>query len=1632
MRGVQVPKNYRAVLVSLICLMCLNVLVHGAEAPPKGVPENKKPTVAVTAPPVPSAKRGYVLIARPEGPIKGGWVGALMEQYFYFRFGISPDVQVVTLDSLIRQIPQYINSTQPLFKENYDGIIKKYKVNFILSQNYDLSKDEKTIQHYLEILSVKDNTTIAELEKSYPIVSIAEQLDSIAQWVYQTTKAPLGEHGKRFFAMRVLPEREKTLRELGRAMELSRGTQGVAAGIAGDNIIKTISKDSRALVANYCAALCFARANAADKAVGQMKEILDVVPGYAALYPLICHYSLLAKRYAEVISYAEKAETMKASSLALLIEKAAAQEALGQNSGMLVTYKQILDHRNNEPTALLFFARYYNLQNRPAEALDFIERALAGNSPNAAVQIEKGKSLFGLKRYDEALVLLTKYISTAKTDPVPHEYLGDILLGKGKVDQAVIHYQNALQINPASYSLTIKAVDCLQRIGRYPEAFALLLEAVPKFSDSAAIERKAGLLALRIADTASAQQYLEKYASLEEKDGPALLALANIYAKKGVQQKALYYYNKSLPLLEDQNPCKLSLARFYLKREESAPAIKLLNEILTANPAYPEANLVLGDAYYLVGDAKNALNFYLKARQQKSVDLSVLAKIAWLMYATGARQQAVVEYEKLIAQDSADATPFYRIAMYYYTQKNIAKAEANFQRGARLRPPDPATALELGDAAYSAGKAARAAEFYSIVVKNEPGREDVWNKLAAINLTLGKDSAAAEGYLKLFGIAPAKYLSNCADAGRLFEKHALDERARAAYTAFLEHNGIDPGVIIALARLEYKEKRYDRVVTLLKPLQKPNTSDTAVLRMLADAYYSLERWPEATAVYTQLVNARPADRDILEKAALASQQTGNAALTLDCYLLLLKQPDKGKNCEYAWTIAQLYEQQEKGGQALAQYQKNIELFPTDIRNYVRAIKLMEGTAGADQIFAIAQRAVALPDAPVSLLKKMAQGYAQKSDIVNADIWFKRYCEKQPEDYTAWSAWGTLYFNKKEYAAAIEPFKMALKGMPGDRELLYRLGVCFKTIGLSSKKTEEVQTAIDYLAKAHTLDGKNVVALAPLLAECYRFVKNNQMLITTLMEWRTAEPQNYAVLQELGTLLAQEGRAADAIKALEAASALKPQDVALHLTLADAYRNKGDKTGNLTHLQAAVKFAASNPEIHRQLARHYAADKDYAKAEGEYIRLLALNTRDTSALAEYSQVLQNQNKNKEALQQLDNLLKVDDKNPAAFLRYSRLARTTGQTNLAAKAARRAVALAPQSAEAAAWAGAILIETGSPDSARLYLEKAVTLDQSCVDCYRSLGDLYLADGKFKAAANAYTNALAAGKPNPSIELKLGKVFAFNADYTNARDAFLRVLSADPANSEARSRLVHSLVRLGDIARAKTEAQGMGSGEKKNGWVTMIEAEMKEVDGVYDAAYLSYSVANRLLPDDGSPEAGCGRIKMAKKEFSTAIEFYAKATAKEPYNLEYYFAMGQAYEAINEFGSASSVYAEIVQKQPGFPDIHYTMARVLARQHDFVGAIKVIKQGLSADPQSAKLNYMLGEQYRATDKPKGAITAYDEAARVGGKEMNDANRRIGLLYYHKLIDNVNALKYLKKYVKNGGVDKEVDETIRKIEGK
>ena len=108
--------------------------------------------------------------------------------------------------------------------------------------------------------------------------------------------------------------------------------------------------------------------------------------------------------------------------------------------------------------------------------------------------LHKAHQLYLDRCYDQAEVLVRGASALDETRAYPHLLLGDILLHRGRMAEAVEHLERAHQINPEEAATVSKLGEAYLRQGRRKDAQQMLQRAVDEFEEGSPHRRRASSL----------------------------------------------------------------------------------------------------------------------------------------------------------------------------------------------------------------------------------------------------------------------------------------------------------------------------------------------------------------------------------------------------------------------------------------------------------------------------------------------------------------------------------------------------------------------------------------------------------------------------------------------------------------------------------------------------------------------------------------------------------------------------------------------------------------------------------------------------------------------------------------------------------------------------------------------------------------------------------------------------------------------------------------------------------------------------------------------------------------------------------------------------------------------------------
>jgi tetratricopeptide (TPR) repeat protein len=249
--------------------------------------------------------------------------------------------------------------------------------------------------------------------------------------------------------------------------------------------------------------------------------------------------------------------------------------------------------------ALIGCARKQVSYWRNSEAL--WTHTLACTSDNALAHTNLGLALFQKESVDEAMVQYQEALQINPDDVLAHNDLGNALLKKGHVDKAMVQYQEALRINP----------------------------------DFALAHNNLGLALFKKGDVDEAMVQYQKALQINPDYALARNNLGFALFQKGRVDEAIVQYQEALKI----NPhINLHIAQVHdnlgnalFKRGDVDEAIAQFQKALQIDPDNEGAHSHLGSALLIKGNVAEAIAQYQKALQINPQYVETLNNLAWVL-----------------------------------------------------------------------------------------------------------------------------------------------------------------------------------------------------------------------------------------------------------------------------------------------------------------------------------------------------------------------------------------------------------------------------------------------------------------------------------------------------------------------------------------------------------------------------------------------------------------------------------------------------------------------------------------------------------------------------------------------------------------------------------------------------------------------------------------------------------------------------------------------------------------------------------------------------------------------------------------------------------------------------------------
>ena len=550
---------------------------------------------------------------------------------------------------------------------------------------------------------------------------------------------------------------------------------------------------------------------------------------------------------------------------------------------------------------------------------------------------------------------------------------GRVLEGAGDIDGAVAAYERAAELDPAASDIWAELAALYARRNRPDEAIAAGGAALERNPDNAEAHRTLGLV---YAARAGAR------------GGPT----------EDDVDRAVDHLERARDPLRVDGGLYLTLGRLYVTTGESAKAIEVLNELLEAEPRFPEALVLLAQAHETQGEWVEAAAAYERAVTSSPRRTRFRRRFANALLNAGQPERALEVLRELVRVRPDDAGGWYQLSDLELELDNYGEAEAAARRLIDLEPESLRGAYVLSrvlgaqrdyqgmvDALEPAVRRARASEIAPSQIAS------LFQRLSVAHRQLGDHDAAVDALTEALDLTPSNL-----------------------------------GLQAQLAQVYLDAGRLDEAAAAVSRAQQGNLGNLSLLRIEAETLSARGAVGEAVAVLERALSQH-ADRPVAH-VALANMYSEHDRVDDAVRVLRAAEARFPENMVVVFQLGAVFERGQRYREAEGVFRRVLERDPEDAAtlNYLGYMLADRGDR-LDESVDLIQRALVLDPNNGSYLDSLGWAYLKQNRLELAEPPLRQASEQLRRNSVVQDHLADLLFRLERYAEAISAWERALAG-----------------------------------------------------------------------------------------------------------------------------------------------------------------------------------------------------------------------------------------------------------------------------------------------------------------------------------------------------------------------------------------------------------------------------------------------------------------------------------------------------------------------------------------------------------------------------------------------------------------------------
>jgi tetratricopeptide (TPR) repeat protein len=535
-----------------------------------------------------------------------------------------------------------------------------------------------------------------------------------------------------------------------------------------------------------------------------------------------------------------------------------------------------------------------------------------------------------------------------------------------------------------------------------------------------------------------------------------------------------------------------------------------------------------------------------------------------------------LEYaQEAIRLDPDDPEPHWFLANLFFRtpgQGGLEKAILELEKLKELTPGDERVYYALGRAYFENYESDKALEAYEKLQDLSPKSDHGYREIAKYYSRSGDFDKAVEYFNKGLEIQPDS-AESLWHLGELYLKLRRDAEAVPVFRKLLEVAGNRAPVNLKLAEALVNTGKYSEAHDILDKLSKQDALMDRTSRILqARAQIGLHKLPEAVETLQSLLELDPHDADARFYLGNAFEESGRYEDAVEVFTYLIENTDSDTEANRANRLL---------------FQQHLAADYMELRAFEKAISLYQEMARNDS----------------RSNSQLLNAYRVSRQFNKALHLGKNLYEKNPEDIHTVTIYAKTLADVGKSQEGVEILSKLIQSNPQNIDLY----VFLSRIHLQDKRYDDAKEVLRQ-AEDRGLGGKESEKLKYQLAEIYEKQQDYNRAESTLKEILKTNPNNAAVLNFIGYMLADRGiRLEEALQYVKDALAIEPYNGYYLDSLGWAFFKMNDLENAEKYLLEADKLAINDPVIDEHLGDLYFRTGDLEKAKDFYQRSVNIQT-----------------------------------------------------------------------------------------------------------------------------------------------------------------------------------------------------------------------------------------------------------------------------------------------------------------------------------------------------------------------------------------------------------------------------------------